>query len=124
MKFIYKISFIICFSFLLGFPFQQIQAQDIDKRIVTNQERVITIYPVPARSVAHIRMSPALKAEVNKIEIINLIGKKITEQTIIDKNASEIIFSNLNELPKGIYIVVTRDKFGKILLSAKMILDN
>jgi len=108
----------------VGFGFPNINAQENDRRIISNQEKTITIYPVPARSVAHIRLSPALKPDVEKVEIINLIGKKITEQTVIDKSASEIIFSNLGELPQGIYMIITRDKYGKILLSAKMMIDN
>lgn len=100
------------------------QNSDNGKRIITNSEKVITIYPIPARTVAYVRISPALQADIEKIEIVNLIGKKITEQTVIDKNISEYIFNNLNEYPKGIYIIITRDKYGKIVQSAKMIIDN
>jgi len=124
MRTFYKIFFLLSFACLLGFGFQQAGAQqENDKKIITNQEETITVYPVPARSVAHIRLSPTLKNEVDKIEIINLIGRKIAEQKIIDKSATEITFANLNNIPEGIYMVVTRDKYGKIVQSAKMIID-
>lgn len=124
MKSLYKYIAIVGFFIASSLVFLNTNAQENDRKIITNQDKSITIYPVPARNVAHIRLSAALKPEVDKIEIINLIGKKITEQTIIDKNASEIIFSNLGELPQGIYMIITRDKYGKILLSAKMMIDN
>ena len=124
MKSLYKFITIVGIFFSAFLVCENTHAQENDRRIITNQEKTISVYPVPARTTAHIRLSPALKQDVDKIEIINLIGKKITEQTIIDKNASEIIFSNLGELPQGIYMIITRDKYGKILLSAKMMIDN
>jgi hypothetical protein len=124
MKPFYKIFFLLAFVFLLGMGFQQVSAQqENNTKLITNQDKAITVYPVPARTVAHIRLSQTLKDEVDKIEIINLIGRKVTEQKIIDKNATEITFTNLNTMPAGIYMVVTRDKYGKIVQSAKMIID-
>ena len=108
---------------LAGLGIHQVRAQENDKKIITNQDKTITVYPVPAHNVAHIRLSPSLKDEVDKIEIINLIGRKIAEQKIIDKSATEITFANLSTMPNGIYMVITRDQYGKIVQSAKMIID-
>lgn len=126
MKFMNQIYKLIPIFLLLLFPWLSSMGQNSDngKRIITNSEKVITIYPIPAKTVAYVRISPALQSDIEKIEIVNLIGKKVAEQTVIDKNISEYIFNNLNEYPKGIYIIITRDKYGKIVQSAKMIIDN
>jgi len=122
MKFIYKL-FLLFFAGLClgthGFG-QQNGPEKID---LTNQQKTITIYPMPVSNTAHIRLSTSLRAEVNKIEIINLIGRKLTEQVLLDQSTTDVSFTNLNEYPDGIYMVVARDKFGKIVQSAKMIIN-
>jgi hypothetical protein len=123
MKLIYKYFFLFTFTLLTGAGILQLSAQDRDKTIISNQDKTIAIYPVPANNMASIRLSSALRSEVSQVEIINLIGRKLAEQPLMDKNTSDIVFTNLNELPEGIYMVVARDKFGKIIQSAKMIIN-
>lgn len=124
MKIFYKslvLSMAVALSLLSGST--ELRAQGNEKPVLTNQEKTITIYPVPANSYATVRLSPALRNEVDKVEIVNLIGRKMSEQVIMNKQTTEISFTNLNELPQGIYIVVARDKFGKIVQSAKMVVN-
>lgn len=90
---------------------------------ITNQEKTLTVYPVPVKTTVHVRISPALRPDIDKLEIISLIGRKITEQSIIDPNTTDVSFSNLNQYPSGIYMIIARDKYGKIVKSAKMIID-
>lgn len=125
MKFIYKPGFLLLLAISLGGNAMLASGQqnDPEKINITNQDRTITVYPMPVKNVAHIRLSTALRLEVDKIEIINLIGRKITEQTLIDKSTTEISFANLDQYPQGIYMVVARDKFGKIIQSAKLIIN-
>lgn len=99
-----------------------VSGQEREKISFTNQEKTLTVYPMPVTNVAHVKLSPALRQEVNSLEIINLIGRKLTEQTIIGKTTTDVSFTDLNEFPKGIYMVIARDKYGKIIQSAKMIL--
>src|SRR5690606_5339780 len=124
MKFVYKLFFLgISLVLALSGSSVEVSAQGQEHPVLTNQDKTITIYPIPANQFATIRISPSLRAEVEKIEIVNLIGRKMSEQTIMNKQTTEISFTNLNEMPQGIYIVVARDKFGKIVQSAKMIIN-
>lgn len=123
IKLFYKIGIPLIALVLLTLPAVPATAQEQEKITFTNEEKTLTIYPMPVINVAHIKLSPALRTDVSSLEIINLIGRKITEQTIIGKNTTDISFTNLNELPEGIYMVIARDKYGKIIQSAKMILN-
>lgn len=123
MKLIYKLSFLLTLISFVGLSSTEVLAQDAEKTVITNQDRTIKIYPVPANSVVNISLSPALRNEVDKVEIINLIGRKITEQTILDRSSMNITFNNLSEVAQGIYMVVARDKYGKIIQSAKMVIN-
>ncbi|WP_118972605.1 T9SS type A sorting domain-containing protein [Taibaiella koreensis] len=123
MKFVYKLSFLLTLIAFVGLRSTDAAAQGSDKITITNQDRTITVYPIPANSSVNVRLSASLRTDVEKVEIINLIGRKLTEQTIIDKSTTDVTFNNLSEMPQGIYMVVARDKGGKIVQSAKMIIN-
>lgn len=123
MKLIYKLSFLLTLVSFVGLSTTKVAAQGNEKTLITNQDRNITVYPLPASTSVSIRLSASLKNEVDKVEIVNLIGRKLTEQTIIDKSTTDITFNNLGEMPQGIYMVVARDKGGKIIQSAKMVIN-
>ncbi len=90
--------------------------------IMTNQN-TMTVFPTPADSRAYVKLSPSLRNRVEKVEIINLIGRKLKEQIIISKSTTEISFNDISELPQGIYMVVARDEFGQILQSSKLVIS-
>jgi hypothetical protein len=123
MKSLYNISLVLLvLAGVCGLSSTSVAQQNNEQKIIFgNQDKTITVYPVPASTVAYIRLSPSLKNEVDKVELVNLIGRKIADQPVIDKNA-EIVFNNLNEQPAGIYMIIARDKFGKILQSTKLVL--
>lgn len=93
------------------------------KTNVINTEKYITIFPMPVDHTVRIRLSPALQNEVSRVEIVNIIGRTVVEQNIIDKNTIDLTFNNLSQLPQGVYMIVTKDKFGKVVQSAKMIIS-
>jgi hypothetical protein len=123
MKLIYKLSFLLTLITFTGLTSGEASAQGNEKTIITNQDKTITVFPIPANNIVNIRLSSSLRNDVDKVEIINLIGRKLTEQTIIDKNTTDITFNNLGDMPQGIYMVVARDKSGKIIQSAKMVIN-
>ena len=123
MKLVYKLSFLLTLIAFTGLTSTEVSAQSSEKTIITNQDKTITVYPIPANNVVNIRLSSSLRNEIDKVEIINLIGRKLTEQPIIDKGTTDITFNNLSDMPEGIYMVVARDKSGKIIQSAKMVIN-
>ena len=124
MKNIYKLSLFLSLIFLAELSSVRVSAQQgVEKPLISNQDKSLTLYPIPANSRLSVRISSSLRAEIDKIEIINLIGRKMTEQTIIDSNTTEITFNDLGEFAQGIYMVVARDKSGKIIQSAKMVIN-
>lgn len=124
MKIIYKLSLFLSLILLAELSSVSVSAQQGgEKTLITNQDKTLTIFPIPANNRLNVRISASLRADVDKIEIINLIGRKMTEQTIIDSNTTEIAFNDLGDLAQGIYMVVARDKSGKIIQSAKMVIN-
>ena len=124
MKLIYKLSFLLLI-FLLGelSPVKVLAQQGNEKQLITNLDRTLTVYPIPANDRVTIRISSGLINNVDKIEIVSLIGRKIAEQTIIDNNATEITFNGLDDFPPGVYMVLARDKSGRIVQSSKMVIN-
>lgn len=123
MKLIYKLSFLLSLVTFVGLSSANVSAQSTEKTIISNQDKTITVFPLPANTSVNVRLSSSLRTEVEKVEIVNLIGRKLTEQTIIDKNTTDITFNNLSEMPQGIYMVVARDHSGKIVQSAKLVIN-
>jgi len=109
--------------FLGNIAFAQEVPSTEHKNFFMSQDKSLTIYPMPASTVAYIRIAPALRNVVDKVEIVNIIGRKVTEQSIIDKSTTEVVFSDLGNIPKGMYMVIARDKSGRIVQSAKLILN-
>ncbi len=100
-----------------------VYAQVSERGVFSNIERSISLYPVPANSYVHVRLNGSLKNDADKVEVYSLIGRKIAEQGI-RHNDSEIIFSNLNEWAAGVYMVVAKDKGGRILESSKLVINH
>ena len=77
---------------------------------ITNQEiHDIQIFPNPTKNKLNINS----KYKINKITIINLLGKKVIEKT------SLLNYVNLNKLPKGVYIL--KIDFENGILNKKII---
>ena len=124
MKIIYKLSLFLTLLAFAGLSSVSVSAQQGgEKTLITNQDRTLTVYPIPANNKVSVRISSSLRNDVDKIGIFNLIGRKITEQTIIDSNTTEISFNDLEDVAPGIYMVIARDKSGKIIQSAKMVIN-
>lgn len=123
MKLHYKIYTLLSCVLLLGLLSVNAGAQSSEKTVISNTDKTITIYPIPANNKVYVRLSSALSGEVEKVQIVNLIGRKLTEQTIIDRSVSDIAFTDIGEYPQGVYMIVARDKFGKIVQSAKMVIN-
>jgi hypothetical protein len=124
MKIIYKLSLFLSLLLVAGLSASSVSAQQGSERtIITNQDRTLTVYPIPANNKVSVRLSANLRADVDKVEIVTLIGRKVTEQTIIDSNTTEITFNDLGDVAPGIYMVIARDRSGRIIQSSKMVIN-
>ena len=124
MKIIYKLSLFLSLLLVAGLSASSVSAQQGSERtIITNQDRTLTVYPIPANNKVSVRLSANLRADVDKVEIVTLIGRKITEQTIIDSNTTELTFNDLGDVAPGIYMVIARDRSGRIIQSSKMVIN-
>lgn len=124
MKIIYKLSLFLSMMLLAELNSVSVSAQQGgEKTLITNQDRTLAVYPIPANNRVNVRLSSALRQEVDKVEIVNLIGRKLTEQVIIDNNTTEITFNDLGDFAEGVYMVIARDKSGKIIQSSKLVIN-
>jgi hypothetical protein len=60
-------------------------------------------------------------ANIDKIIVMNLIGRKMKEQQYQGQDI--IYFTDIADMPSGIYVVILKDKNEKVLDSAKLILS-
>ncbi|MFT4063010.1 MAG: T9SS type A sorting domain-containing protein [Edaphocola sp.] len=124
MKIVYRFYVLLALLLPAVMAMPNADAQQNNERILlSNQDRQMTVFPVPANTSVNVRISAGLRTEVERVEIVSLIGRKITEQSIIDKNTTEVTFNNLADVPQGIYMVVARDKSGRVLQSSKMVVN-
>lgn len=100
-----------------------LQAQQEPTKVVNNDYGRLTLYPIPADNKITIKLNNQLKENVGQIQIVNVIGRVLKEQQIINKNTSEVTFNDLGDLPQGIYMVIARDNYGKILQSTRLIIS-
>lgn len=116
MRYIYLLIFVLLSSIA--------SAQTPDKSSVLSNETIqVYTYPNPVTTRLVVRISNNFKQQVHKVEIVNIIGKKIKEQQLLDKNTTEIYFNDLAEVPQGIYLVIARDENGKVLHSNKFLIE-
>jgi hypothetical protein len=124
MKIIYKLSLFLTLLIAADLSAVSVSAQQgVERTVLTNQDKTLTIFPIPANNRVTVRVSQGLRADVDKIQIVNLIGRVIAEQTIIDTNTTEITFNDLSDVAQGIYLVNARDKSGRLIQSSKMVIN-
>lgn len=83
--------------------------------------KLFSLFPVPLRSsVLKVKLNVAI-SEPLTIELRNLIGKKLQEKTF-PKGVDEISFQDMN-YPNGLYVVLAKDAYGKIIESSKFLID-
>lgn len=84
--------------------------------------KLISLFPVPLKgSVLTVRLN-APNSTVSGVELRNLIGKKLQEKDFPKGNA-EIVFTDMDTYPNGVYVVLAKDSYGKIAEIAKFIIN-
>ncbi len=85
-------------------------------------EKMIDIIYAPGSSSVIVKML-VMGSPITKIQIANLIGRSVREKGYVNTD-DKVVISDINDLPNGIYIILAKDKAGKILDSAKFILNH
>ena len=105
-----KIKLYILLIFLIGYEVAIAQSYSNDPQTEINMKRSaqtgISIYPNPAIDLFHVNS----EIPVGKVEIFNIIGKKIKILENIDSNTF-----NVSDLRNGIYLVRIFNKHNKVL---------
>ena len=78
----------------------------------------VLVYPNPTKDIVNIELSKELDENLN-IQIINLIGQKVSEIEI--KKGFTIDNANLDGMPSGIYLLQATKSNGQLVYSTKVI---
>lgn len=87
--------------------------------------KLFSLYPVPLKSSklsVKRNADNADNAKIATVELRNLIGKKLQSREF-DKNTEEVVFEDMDAYPNGIYVVLAIDAYGKIIETAKFIIN-
>ncbi|HRP89846.1 MAG TPA: T9SS type A sorting domain-containing protein [Edaphocola sp.] len=122
MKILYKIFLILLLG--IGLHCQVAQAQSMEQqRFSNNIEKRIYTYPNPANNIVSIKLSSGLKADAKSVDILSVIGRTVATQRVSSNENDDLVFTNLNQLPEGVYIVSVKNADGKILQSSKLLIQ-
>lgn len=78
----------------------------------------ITLFPVPLTTNSlKVGMKSMTASKAGVIELRNFIGKKL--QAVRCDGKSEVEFTDMRQYPEGVYVVLVKDKNGKIFETAK-----
>lgn len=123
MKILYKILFLLSLS-LAGASYSADAQSNEQQRIYSNgADKRFTAYPTPASNVVYFKLSANLRAEAKTVELVSVIGRTVAVQKINANDNDDIAFSNLNQLPEGVYVGVTKNADGKVLQTTKLIIQ-
>lgn len=123
MKILYKIFFliltIISFTGIVG----NAQSNEQNRMFNNAGDKRLVAYPIPANNIVYFKLTPNLRAEAKTVELVSVIGRTVATQKVNAGDNEDIVFSNLNQLPEGVYVGVTKNSEGKILHSTKIIVQ-
>lgn len=122
LKNIYLIIFLLLFTGLNTNSF----AQERNKEFKTTNKRYeLVAYPIPAKTEVNIKMNADLIQDADEIIIINIIGREVCKQKLNnDHKYSDVKFPQMQQFQNGIYIIIAKNKFGEIIHSSKIYLEN
>ncbi|HTO16180.1 MAG TPA: T9SS type A sorting domain-containing protein [Edaphocola sp.] len=122
MKLLYKIFLLILLG--AGISTFEVQAQSLEQQRFTNTiEKRVYAYPNPANNIVSIKLSSGLKSDAKTVDLISVIGRTVASQKVSTYENEDLVFTNLNQLPEGIYIVTVKNAEGKILQSTKLMIQ-
>ncbi|HMN32619.1 MAG: hypothetical protein IT215_01180 [Chitinophagaceae bacterium] len=91
----------------------------------TDEPKLFSLFPIPLKSnyLFVERNKDAIDCmKIVNVELRNLIGKCI-QVVPFDPNEMKTVFVEMDSYPNGIYIVLAKDVYGKIIESAKFVIN-
>jgi hypothetical protein len=84
--------------------------------------KLFYLYPVPLKgNILSVKLNTA-SANITSIELRNLVGRKLNEK-FFAKGSDELMFDDMDSYPNGVYVVIAKDSYGKIVEIAKFIIN-
>jgi hypothetical protein len=84
--------------------------------------KMFSLFPVPLKgSRLSVKLNTASSGIVG-VELRNLIGKKLQEKGF-PKGVDEVVFEDMDTYPSGVYVVLAKDGYGKIVEISKFIIN-
>ena len=87
-----------------------------------DDNKMISLFPVPlkgSRLTVKLNVSNSL---ISAVELRNLIGKKLQEKAF-SKGENEVVLEDMDTYPNGVYVVLAKDSYGKIVEISKFIIN-
>lgn len=92
------------------------------KSLAGDDNKLFSIFPVPLKSSKLTVKRLINNPDFVKVELRNLIGKKLQEKEF-SKGAEEVVLEEMDTYPNGIYVILAVDSYGKIIETAKFIIN-
>ena len=84
--------------------------------------KMISLFPVPLKgSRLSVKINVA-NSVISSVELRNLVGKKLQEKSF-PKGGDEVILEDMDAYPNGIYVILAKDGYGKIVEISKFIIN-
>lgn len=87
-----------------------------------DDNKMVSLFPVPLKGS---RLSVKLNvpnSAISAVELRNLIGKKLQEKTF-PKGENEVVLEEMDVYPNGVYVILAKDGYGKIVEISKFIIN-
>ncbi len=87
-----------------------------------DDNKMFSLFPVPLKgSRLSVKLNTA-SSSISAVELRNLIGKKLQEKGF-PKGVDEVVFEDMDTYPSGVYVVLAKDSYGKIVEISKFIIN-
>ncbi len=89
---------------------------------MADEGKSVVLSPVPltGSSLTVKVINPNVRIE--RVELRNLIGKKLQEK-IFPSGSTQVIMEDMDSYPSGVYMVLSKDSYGKVVEINKFIIN-
>ena len=91
----------------------------------TDEPKLFSLFPIPLKTnTLYVERNKDAKdcMKIVKVELRNLIGKRM-QSIPFDANEMKVAVIEMDNYPNGIYVILAFDSYGKIIESAKFVIN-